>query len=97
MPRHINREDVKTILHHTEWFPWRYDLERPRNVALLSMLVLTGLRLQEALNLRIKDVNLKAGELTILQGKNRKDRIVHFSKHLAVSIDALCSPEERPK
>lgn len=86
VPRHISREDVKTILHHAEWFPWRYDLERPRNVALLSMMVLTGLRLQEALNLRIQDVNLKAGELTVLQGKNRKDRIVHFSKQLTVRL-----------
>ncbi|WP_417822370.1 tyrosine-type recombinase/integrase [Terasakiella sp.] len=86
VPRAINREEVKTILHATEWLNWRYALERPRNVALLSIMILAGLRLQEVLNLRLEDVNLHTGEITVLQGKGNKDRVVHMPQQLILRL-----------
>jgi integrase len=41
-----------------------------------------GLRVSEALHLKIRDVNLDAGVLTILDGKFNKDRLVPLSKEL---------------
>ena len=88
LPRAISRDDAKAILHAAEWLPWRYAQERPRNVALLSILLLAGLRLQEALNLRVCDVNLAAGDITVLQGKGGKDRIVQITPQLAARLKA---------
>lgn len=45
-------------------------------VTLFSLLAATGLRLREALRLRLRDVDLRAGVLTIRQTKFRKDRLV---------------------
>ena len=86
VPRAISREEVKTILHTAEWLNWRYALERPRNVALLSIMILAGLRLQEVLNLRLEDVNLHTGEITVLQGKGNKDRVVHMTQQLILRL-----------
>jgi integrase/recombinase XerD len=36
----------------------------------------TGLRVSELVNLRLGDVSLETKELTVRQGKGRKDRVV---------------------
>jgi len=50
---------------------------------LIRMLYATGLRIGEALNLNLKDVNLKKNYLIIKGSKNGKDRMVPFSDSLA--------------
>lgn len=54
---------------------------------LLRMLYATGIRVGEALNLNLKDVNLVKNYLIIKGSKNGKDRMVPFSDSLA----AVCS------
>ncbi len=49
-------------------------------------MILAGLRLQEVLNLRIEDVNLHTGEITVLQGKGNKDRVVHMPQQLILRL-----------
>lgn len=50
---------------------------RPRTfVTLFGLLVTTGLRIAEALNLRVGDADLAAGVLTVKQTKFRKSRLV---------------------
>jgi integrase/recombinase XerD len=49
---------------------------------LFRMLYGCGLRISEALNLRIQDVDLQTGVLTILDGKFNKDRLVPLSAEL---------------
>lgn len=51
-------------------------LERMDGVCLLivSMLYGAGLRLQECLELRVKDVDFERGEITVRRGKGQKDR-----------------------
>ncbi len=50
--------------------------------ALFRVLYACGLRVGEALRLRVNDVDLEAGILTIQQGKFRKDRLVPLSPSL---------------
>ncbi len=50
--------------------------------ALFRVLYACGLRVGEALRLRVSDVDLDAGVLTIWQGKFRKDRLVPLSPSL---------------
>lgn len=50
-----------------------------------SLLYGAGLRLQEALELRVKDVDFGRGQLVVRQGKGRKDRVTmlpDMAKHL---------------
>ena len=45
-----------------------------RNHLLLKLMLDTGLRLSEAVNLRWNDVDLNTGKLVVRQGKGSKDR-----------------------
>lgn len=54
--------------------------------ALFRVLYGCGLRLGEALHLRVRDVDLVAGVLTIHQGKFRKDRLVPMSPSLVAHL-----------
>ena len=58
-----------------------------RNKALVLVLAATGLRVQEVLDLVPKDVDLVAGEITVLHGKGDKRRVVPILMRSAV--DAL--------
>jgi integrase/recombinase XerD len=55
------------------------DLQTPlgiRNRAILEVLYSSGLRRQELINLNLTDVDLENGYLRVIQGKNKKDRMV---------------------
>lgn len=54
--------------------------------ALFRVLYCCGLRLGEALRLRVDDVDLEAGVLTIREGKFRKDRLVPVAASLRVYL-----------
>ena len=49
---------------------------------MFRMLYGCGLRISEALNLKLPDVNLDEGTLTILNGKNNKSRIIPMAESL---------------
>ena len=48
----------------------------------------TGMRLAECLELRVKDVDLEAGQLVVRQGKGGKDRMTMFPRSLAAEMSA---------
>ena len=56
-----------------------------RNLALVRMLLDTGLRASELCNLRLDDLNLATGEIRVLSGKGGKDR------HVAVGVRTLAA------
>src|SRR2546423_5711864 len=64
VPVVFNRDEVEAILMRLE--------KTPRLVA--SLLYGSGLRLMEALRLRIKDVDLEANQIIVRDGKGQKDR-----------------------
>ena len=47
-----------------------------RDFAIVMLFLQTGLRVSELVNLRLGDVSLETKELTVRQGKGRKDRVV---------------------
>jgi integrase/recombinase XerD len=49
-----------------------------RDEALIRLLVDTGLRISEALSLRLEEVNLADGRINVRRGKGQKDRIVYI-------------------
>ncbi len=76
LPRFIEVQDLHSIMIHTELYPWRYEVERARNRAIVSTFLFTGMRLNELLNLHFTDINIMEREITIKKGKGNKERIV---------------------
>ena len=64
VPTVLSREEVTRVLTRMDGRPW----------LLASLLYGTGMRLMEALRLRIKDVDFDRNEITVRQGKGAKDR-----------------------
>jgi integrase/recombinase XerD len=67
LPVVISREDVAKILTHAPG---------PQNMTYLRVIYSCGLRLSEALNLTIHDIDGKRGLLHVRGGKGAKDRMV---------------------
>ncbi|MFW5686804.1 MAG: tyrosine-type recombinase/integrase [Halanaerobium sp.] len=51
-----------------------------RNYTLLKIMLDTGLRLSEAINLKWKDIDLISGKLMVREGKGKKDRTLWISE-----------------
>lgn len=51
-----------------------------RNKALLELLLATGARIGEVVNIKLTDINLSLGEIKVL-GKGNKERIVYINEH----------------
>ena len=64
VPTVLSREEVTRVLTRMDGRPW----------LLASLLYGTGMRVTEALRLRIKDVDFDRNEITVREGKGAKDR-----------------------
>lgn len=82
LPRCLSRKDIQAVLGQAHLFPWRYKFEGIRNETILYLLVFTGLRLQEMLDLELIDVNLDSQDILVRQGKGQKDRMVPIHPRL---------------
>jgi len=65
LPVVLAREEVRAVLGHMRGTPW----------LMASLMYGGGLRLLECARLRIKDVDFAIGEITVRDGKGRKDRV----------------------
>lgn len=65
LPVVLSRDEVNAILRHLRGTTW----------LMASLMYGSGLRLLECCRLRVKDVDLARGEITVRDGKGRKDRV----------------------
>lgn len=65
LPLVLSRDEVASVLRRLHGTPW----------LMASLMYGAGLRLLEAARLRVKDVDLERQELTVRDGKGRKDRV----------------------
>jgi len=72
LPTVFTRDETKRILSNLEGTHW----------LVAGLLYGSGLRLMECLRLRVKDVDVSYGQLTIRDGKGEKDRITMLPKRL---------------
>jgi integrase/recombinase XerD len=71
LPRAIDSQDIKTLFSV---------IDHPRNRAMFLLLLRTGMRIGELLDLRASDVNLQEQKVMIYIGeKNYRGRVVYFS------------------
>jgi integron integrase len=65
LPVVLSRDEVAALLRHVRGTPW----------LMASLMYGAGLRLLECARLRVKDVDLDRREITVRDGKGRKDRV----------------------
>lgn len=74
---------LPTVLTQTETADLLRHLPADTNGLIIRLLYGTGMRLLEALRLRIKDIDLQANTITIRDGKGGKDRVTMLPASLA--------------
>ncbi len=76
LPKRITKQEAMKLLEYSFHTKYAYRFERYRNRALFAVMIYSGLRAQEVLNLRLNDVDLSNGIISVNLGKGGKDRIV---------------------
>jgi integron integrase len=78
LPVVLSRAEVRSLLAHLQGTQW----------LLANLLYGSGLRLMEALRLRVKDLQLDRGELIVRQAKGGKDRVTVLPGSLEAPLRA---------
>ena len=78
LPTVLTRNEVPTILSQLAGTSW----------LMVSLLYGAGLRLNECLSLRVKDVDLNGSKLIVREGKGNKDRVTLLPSSLQASLVA---------
>ena len=79
LPRPIEPEDVKKIIKKIRG--------KPRDKAMILVLLRTGMRICELLATKIQDINLRERKILIFESaKNRIGRVVYFSEDAGVAL-----------
>ena len=76
MPVVLSKNETKALLDHTTGIHW----------LVCSLLYGSGMRLNEALSLRLKDIDFQRKQIYIRDGKGNKDRIVMLPTPLAMPL-----------
>ena len=79
LPVVLSRDEVRAVLHEL-------DIDDRRSWLIASLLYGAGLRLNECLRLRVLDLDLAGGELTVRSGKGGKDRATTLPQALAPDL-----------
>jgi len=78
LPRAMDPDDVKQLLSV---------IDNPRNLAMIMVLLRTGMRIGELLNTKIQDLHIKDRKIDIYEGeKNRIGRVVYLSDDAMVAL-----------
>src|SRR6266480_6474141 len=59
-----------------------------RDLAMVMLFLQTGLRVSELVNLKLTDIDFTSHEITVRQGKGRKDRVVPLVKQAEAALKA---------
>lgn len=81
LPVVLTRDEVALL--------WRQIPDASRRGLVLRLLYGTGMRLLEGLRLRVQDIDVPAGSITVRSGKGDKDRVVMLPRSLATHLSAM--------
>lgn len=80
---------IETI---AKWRRWKWQ----RDMRILALGLLAGMRLSEIASLRWKSIDLEAGLIQVLHGKGDKDRMIPFNAQLSTILQTV-PPEQRKR
>jgi integrase/recombinase XerD len=98
LPKALTRSAAEQLLHLVRNFPWRTAFERHRNLAIVGLMLLAGLRKGEVLKLTMSDVDLDAGAIHIERGKGKnggKDRTAYATPQLVIVLGQYAEARRR--
>ncbi len=78
LPVILEEKEIKTLLNT---FNKRY-LSSFTNYLMIRIMVETGMRVSEVINLTMENINRTTGKVYIREGKGKKDRVVYFHNGL---------------
>ena len=87
MPYIFSSEELRRIVAATEKLPRTYSLHRAAYATLFGLIASTGLRISEALNIRLSDVQ-PDGVLLIRRGKGGKSRLIPLHSTVKDALNA---------
>ena len=76
LPKILEKEEIEKLL---DTFNTRYPTNQ-RDKLMIQLMLDTGLRLPEVINLKWEYVNLTSGKIEVIEGKGAKDRIVYANE-----------------
>ncbi len=77
LPEVLTKQEVKLMIDKTE---------NIKHKCLIMLIYSAGLRVSEAINLKVEDIDSERGVIKIIQGKGKKDRISLLSKELLIHL-----------
>lgn len=86
LPVVLTKEEVKRLIN---------SCSNPKHKLLIKLLYGSGLRVSEAVNMRVNDFELSEKIATVRSGKGKKDRVVILSDDLVSSIEAYLSVRKK--
>lgn len=86
LPKTLNEQEIKLVLRTVAAIPSKFYFFRVRNKAFIAMLLFTGLRKTEILGLRLEEVDLLNGFLTVEHGKGGKRREIPIEQKMLSPI-----------
>ena len=90
LPRPIDRDTLKAVLHVDTGPASARAADQEITVLMIKLLIVTGLRISELTNLKIRDVSADASQM-IVRGKGNKERIVFVpNKELQDAFRQYC-------
>jgi integrase/recombinase XerD len=90
LPRTLSPDEMGQLLENRDGGPLIQ-----RNLAMLELVYACGLRVSEVVSLRVNQVNLEAGCVTVV-GKGRKERVVPMGTYARERVQAYLT-EARPR
>jgi len=88
-PRCLPRHSAEQVLIFVRNYPWRTRFTRLRNVAIVGLMLLAGLRRGEVVRLRYEDIHLDEGAIRVVRSKGPhggKDRMAYMSPQLTTIL-----------
>ena len=70
-PRCLTKQTAEGVVECVRNYPWHSPLERTRNLAIIGLMLLAGLRRRELVRLTYGDVDVDAGTIRVVAGKGR--------------------------
>lgn len=77
LPRHLKEEEVNALFSV---------IESPRDRAIFKLMLRTGLRVEEVVNLTLLALDLKRRRIYVYNGKGNKDRVVYISSDALTAL-----------
>jgi len=88
LPTYLTSDELLTLLHACE--------SKPRDHCLLEFIYATGVRLSEAVAMKVDSINLKEKTALVKSGKGDKDRLVIMSEHACQDISHYLKKRTTP-